>query len=79
MDSGLSEEDMIAMAIQESEESYKRENQNKIIADRAIIEEQKKAYEASLAADREKEKVEPPKNPKSLEELRQARLKAFAK
>ena len=60
--------------------------QDKILADRLIIEEQKREYEQSLAIDREKERQKPieklPEDddiPKTLKELREARLRHFTK
>ena len=58
---------------------------DKILADRLIIEEQKREYEQSLAIDREKERqktIEKPEDediPKTREELREARLRYFTK
>lgn len=74
----MDDEQLLAIALQESEESYKLERQRKILEDRAIREEQELALQASLAADREKAELTK-KNPETLEELRQARLKAFIK
>jgi hypothetical protein len=60
--------------------------QDKILADRLIIEEQKREYEQSLAIDREKERQktieklpEDEDIPKTREELREARLRYFTK
>jgi hypothetical protein len=59
---------------------------DKILADRLIIEEQKREYEQSLAIDREKERQktieklpEDEDIPKTREELREARLRYFTK
>lgn len=60
--------------------------QDKILADRLIIEEQKREYKQSLAIDREKERQktieklpEDEDIPKTREELREARLRYFTK